>query len=96
MEHKKMAKSHGILLSVKEFDQCCPWIVPNLYVYATTKNLSIDVESPHFPMISAKWCKCKIKNIDGHGKLRISSGINSVLRKETKTCEPGDVHPIEY
>ena len=30
MEHEKLAKSHGILISVMEFYQLCPQIVPNL------------------------------------------------------------------
>ena len=33
MEHAKLAKSHGILLSVMAFYQFCPQIVQNLYVF---------------------------------------------------------------
>ena len=33
MEHKKLAKSHGIVLSVMEFDQFCPQISLNLYLF---------------------------------------------------------------
>ena len=43
MEHEKLAKSHGILLSVIEVYQFCSRIVPNLYVFGTTRTLSIDV-----------------------------------------------------
>ena len=32
MEQEKLAKGHGILLSVMEFYQFCSQIVPNLYV----------------------------------------------------------------
>ena len=38
-----------------EIDQFCPWIVSNLYVVATIKKLSVDVEIPHFLMFSTKW-----------------------------------------
>ena len=34
MEHEKLTKSHGILISVMKF---YPRIVPNLNVFATTK-----------------------------------------------------------
>ena len=33
MEHEKLAKSHGIDLSVMEFDQFCPQISLNLYLF---------------------------------------------------------------
>ena len=66
MEHENWL---GILLSVMEFYQFCPRLVPSLYVLATTKKLSINVKSLHFPMFSAKHCRCKIFNRDGHGKL---------------------------
>ena len=52
--------------------------VPELYqictFFATTKKLSIHVESPHFPMFSTKCCKYKIKKRDGHGKSRNGQG----------------------
>ena len=61
MDHEKLAKSHGILLiSVMEFYQFCPQIVQNLCFFATTKKLSINVESPHFPTVSAKRCKSMV------------------------------------
>ena len=34
----------------------------------TNKKLSSDLESPHFPMFSAKCCEYKIGKRDGHGK----------------------------
>ena len=33
MKHEKLDKRHGILWSVMEFYQFCPWIVPNLYLF---------------------------------------------------------------
>ena len=62
MERAKLAKSHGILLSVMESY--------TRIVFATTEKLSICIESPHFPMFSAKCHNCNIKKRDGHGKLR--------------------------
>ena len=49
MEHKKLVKSHGILSSVMKFYQFCPQNIPNLIFLVTTKKLSMDVESLHFP-----------------------------------------------
>ena len=68
MEHAKLAKSHGILLSVMEFDQFCLQIIPNLYVFTTTRKLSIGVESPQ------NAANAKIKKRDGHGKLKNGNG----------------------
>ena len=42
--------------------------------FATTKKLSIEVESLYFPTFSAKRCECKIDKRDGHGKLRNDHG----------------------
>ena len=61
MDHEKLAKSHGILLSVMEFYQFCPQNVPNLYVFC-------------HHLFSAKCSKCKIAKRDGHGKLTIGHG----------------------
>ena len=47
MKHEKLPKSHGSLLSLMEFYQFCMF-------FATTKKLSIDVESLHFSAFSAK------------------------------------------
>ena len=71
MEQGKLAKRYGILLSVMEFYQSCLQFVPHLYVFfATAKTLSINVDSPHFPMFSAKRRECKMEKRGGHGKLR--------------------------
>ena len=44
-------------------------ILPNLYFFVTTKKLSSDLESLHFPRFFAKHCECKIGKRDGHGKV---------------------------
>ena len=41
--------------------------------------LSSDLESLHFPMFSAKRCKCTIGKTDGHGKSR--NGHEKVMEK---------------
>ena len=41
---------------------------------ATTKKLSIDLESSHFLTFSAKRCECKIGKRDGHGLSRNGHG----------------------
>ena len=78
MEHKKLAKfiisheifiiSHGIL----------PIFAPELYhiymFFATTKKLSINVESLHFQMFSTKCHKYEIDKRNGHRRLRTSHG----------------------
>ena len=53
--------------------------VPKLYQICTLKKLSIDVESSHFLMFSAKCHKYKIKKRDGHGKSR--NGHGKVMEK---------------
>ena len=45
----------------------------------TTKKLSSNLESPHFPTFSAKCCKCKIRKKDGYGKSR--NGHGKVMEK---------------
>ena len=50
-----------------ELHQMCTFI-------ATTKKLSINLESPHFPTFTAKCYKCKIEKRDGHGKSRNGHG----------------------
>ena len=56
---------------------------PELYeicmYFATTEKFRICVESPYFPMFSAKCCDCKIEQGDGHGKLR--NGHGKVIEK---------------
>ena len=49
------------------------------HYFATTKKSNFDIESLHFPMFSAKYCKYKIEKRDGHGKLRNSHG--KVMKK---------------
>ena len=57
------------------FTNFAPEFYHILYVFfATTKDLSIDVEIFHFLMLSEKCCECKIKKIDGHRKLRNGHG----------------------
>ena len=76
MAHEKLAKSHGILLSVMELYyqswnfNFAPEVCHICLFFATTKKLSINVESPHFPTFSAKRSDCKIEKREGHGKLR--------------------------
>ena len=62
---------------------------PELYqiymsFFATTKKLSINVESPHFPMFSAKCRECKIEKRDSYGKLR-NDNIQMVMEKSWKS-----------
>ena len=59
MEHAKLAKSHGILLSVMEFNNFAPELYEVCMFFANTKKLTIHVESLHFPMFSAKCHKCE-------------------------------------
>ena len=47
--------------------------------FATSKNLSKDVESPHFLTFSAKCRKCKIAKRDCHGKYKNCHG--KVMKK---------------
>ena len=47
---------------------------PNCTNFATTKKLSINVESLHFPMFSAKYGEYKSEKRDGHGKSRNGEG----------------------
>ena len=49
MEHEKLAKSHEMLLSVILPNPPPPDLYQICLLYATTKVLSIDVESLHFP-----------------------------------------------
>ena len=60
---------------------------PELYeickIFATTEKLSINVESLHFLMFSAKWRECKIEKRDGHGKSR--NGHGKVMEKHFVT-----------
>ena len=56
-------------------------------LFATTKKLSIDVESQHFLMFSVKCRKCKIEKRDGHEKLR--NGHGKVMEKSLKTISVG-------
>ena len=74
MEHDKLTKSHGILLPVMEFYQFCLQLYQICMLFATTKKLSIELESPHFQMFSAKRQECKINKRNGHGKLRNGHG----------------------
>ena len=68
IEREKLAKTHGIL-------PILPRIVPNVYVFfATTKKISINLESLHFLTFSAKRHTCKIDKRVGHGKLRNGHG----------------------
>ena len=60
--------SHGILP-----------ILPNLYFSVTTKKLSRNLESLHFPTYSAKCRECKIGKRYSHGKLR--NGQGKVMEK---------------
>ena len=55
MEHEKLAKSHGILWLVMEFYQFAPELYQKKKI-VTTKKLSSDLESPHFPqnVVNAK------------------------------------------
>ena len=62
-------KSHGILLSVIEFYQFCPQMYQSCMFFATTKKLTIDLESLHFATCSVKCRICKITKRDGHEKL---------------------------
>ena len=59
-----------------EFSQFCPRIDYVTCFFATTKRLSIDVESLHFPTFSAE---CKIEKRDGRGNLR--NGHGKVMEK---------------
>ena len=45
----------------------------------TTKKLSSNLESPHFPMFSGKCRECKIGKRDGHEKSR--NGHGKVMEK---------------
>ena len=83
MEHEKLAKSHGILLSVMEFYQFCRQNVPNLYAFCHPKKLGINVKSLYFPMFSIKCSKCKIAKRDGHG--RLISGHEKIMEKSWKS-----------
>ena len=74
MEYEKLAKGHGILRSVMEFYQFCPRIVLYYSFLVTFKKLSSDLESPHFPIFSAKRRKCKFRKRDGLGKSRNGHG----------------------
>ena len=38
--------------------------------FATTKKLSMEVESLHFPIFSTKCLECKIKKCNGHGNFK--------------------------
>ena len=80
MKHDKLAKSHGILLSIMEFHQFYLRIVPDLRILPSLRNSAlINVESLHFPMLSTNRYKCKIEKRDGHGKLR--NGHGKVMKK---------------
>ena len=46
--------------------------------FATTKKLSIELESPHFQMFLAKPQECKINKRDGHGKVMEKYVVKSV------------------
>ena len=48
------------------------------YVFCHHKKLSIDVESVHFLMFSAKSCECRIDKRDGHGKVMKRYFVKSV------------------
>ena len=65
MEQEKLAKSHGVLLSVMEF---CPRIVA-----------LFSMKKVCFLTFSTKPYKCKIDKNDGHGKLR--NGDEKVMEK---------------
>ena len=53
-------------------------LAPNFYQicmnFATTKKLSSNLESPHFPIFSPKCRECKIGKRDSHGKSRNGHG----------------------
>ena len=55
---------------MENFTNFAPELYQICMCFATTKKLSIDVESPPFPTFSAKRLKCHIGKRDGHGKLR--------------------------
>ena len=93
MEHENWPK-------VMEFcDQSWNYtnFVPELYqictFFATSKNVSIDVESLHFLMISAKCREFKINKRDGHGKSRNGHGKYVVKSVETSK---GLCRPVEF
>ena len=55
MEHDELAKSHEILSSIMVFYHYWPQILINMCTFfATTKKVSINVESLHFLTFSAK------------------------------------------
>ena len=64
MEHKDWPKSWNFAISHGIFN-FAPRFVPTLSVFATTKKVSINVESRHFPTFSTKRCECKINKRDG-------------------------------
>ena len=70
MEHDKLAKSRGILLSIIEMYQ---------FFWVTTKKLSSNLESLQFTTFSAKCRKFKIGKRDSCGKSR--NGCGKVMEK---------------
>ena len=69
-------------------------ILPQICMFfVTTKKLSSNLESPHFPMFSAKCRECKIEKRDGHGKSR--NGHGKVLEKSWKNMLSGMWEPWE-
>ena len=79
MEHEKLPKV------MKFWDQS--WnltnFAPNCYqicmFFVTVKKLSSNLESPHFPMFSAKCRECKFGKRNGHGNSR--NGHGKVMEK---------------
>ena len=51
------------------FTNYAPKIYQFCMFFVTAKKLSSNLESPHFPMFSAKCCECKIGKRDGRGKI---------------------------
>ena len=73
--------SHGIL----------PILPQNYSIFlVNSKKLSSDLESPHFPMFSAKHCECKIGERNGHGKSRKGHGkvMDKYFVKSVGTLNP--------
>ena len=62
-----------------QFNNFAPELSQIVIFLVTTKKLSSNLESLHFPMFSAKRHKCKIGKRDGHGKSR--NGHGKVMEK---------------
>ena len=62
-------QSSNFVISHQIFTNFAPELHQICTFFATTKKLSINVESLHFQTISAKHRKCKIEKRDSHGKI---------------------------